>query len=118
MQALSHLQNIDPDDNFFNDIYSGLALETVSPYYNIDNYNNTFKRRPQTLNIMTFNVRSLNRNGELFTSLLSSLYRPPDILVLTETWWKRATRLPLKWRDTMRFIQFEKVAEAEVCLSM
>ena len=86
MQALSHLQDMDPDDNFFNDVYSGLALETVSPYYNIDNYNNTFKRGPQTLNIMTFNVRSLNRNGELFTSLLSSLFRPPDILVLTETW--------------------------------
>ena len=35
---------------------------------------------------MTYNVRSLNKNGDMYTSLLQSLYKHPDIAVLTETW--------------------------------
>ena len=80
------LQNIDPDDNFFNDVYSGLSQHKVSPYYNIEQFNRTFDNGTSTINIFSMNVRSFNRNGEMCTSLLGSLYCPPNIIVLSETW--------------------------------
>ena len=80
------MHDLDPDDNFYNEVYQGLSLTEVSPYYSIENYNSSFKDSPSSLNIFSFNVRSFKRNGELFTSFLKSLYKLPDIVVLTETW--------------------------------
>ena len=37
------LQNIDPGENLFNDLYRNLCISEVSPYYNIDNYNGTLE---------------------------------------------------------------------------
>ena len=77
---------IDPDDNFFNDVYRGFSQREVSPYYNVNNFNNTFQHETNTFNVMSFNVRSFSKNGEMCMSLMQSLYRAPDIMVLTETW--------------------------------
>ena len=84
--VLSLLQYVDPDDKFFNDVYRGLSQLEISPYYNINNYNETFSDGPATYNIVNFNVRSFNKNGDMYSALLQSLYKPPDIVVLTETW--------------------------------
>ena len=84
--VLSQLQYIDPDDNFFNYVYRRLSQLEISLYYNINNYNKTFSDGPATYNLMNFKVRSFNKNGDMYSALLQSLYRPPDIVVLTETW--------------------------------
>ena len=80
------LQNIDPDDNLLNDVYLGLTADTVSKYYSIDRYNATFNDGGQSINIIAFNTRSFNKNGEIFSTMLKSLHRLPDIIVLSETW--------------------------------
>ena len=37
------LRSLDPDNNFYNEVYQNLSMGDISPYYNIDNYNNIFK---------------------------------------------------------------------------
>ena len=80
------LNNIDPDDNFINDVYNDLSHRNVSPHYNIEHYNRSFAGKPPSLDIFSINIRSFNRNNEMCTALLQSLHKLPDILVLTETW--------------------------------
>ena len=39
-------EDIDPDDNFFNEIYGHSSNNTISSlYYSIDNYNNTIQNK-------------------------------------------------------------------------
>ena len=80
------LQNIDPDNNFLNDVYSGLSQHKVSSYYNIEQFNKTFDDGSSTIDIFSMNIRSFNRNSEMCTSLLRSLYSPPNVIVSSETW--------------------------------
>ena len=37
-------------------------------------------------NIMSFNIRSFDKNGQLFSFILHALHRLPEIIVMTETW--------------------------------
>ena len=78
------LTDIDPDDNFFNEIYNSLSQFQQSQYYTIDNYNAQYS--DAHLSILSMNIRSFNANIEAFVSLLHSLQRQPDIIILTETW--------------------------------
>mgnify|MGYP000542503182 CR=1 FL=1 len=79
------LDNIDPDDNFFNAHFSSVDQELQSSYFSVDNYNSQFQDS-NDFTILTFNIRSFNANGDLFIGFLSGLRHRPDIIVLTETW--------------------------------
>jgi exonuclease III len=79
------LQMIDPDDNFFNSIFNSLDQPLQSQYYSVERFNSCFKP-DDTFCIMNFNVRSFNANGDSFLSMLDTLVEPPDIIVITETW--------------------------------
>ena len=73
--------NIDPDLNFYNDnTYSTTTL------YNFDQYN-VLCEENNFLTVLTFNIRSFNRNQDDFLPLFSNSSLP-DILVLTETWFQ------------------------------
>jgi len=78
---------VDPDDNFFNEIFPSLSREAQSQYYTLDRLNSVLNQAsPSTLTVLNFNVRSFNANGEVFVSSLDSFKIYPDIIVLTETW--------------------------------
>ena len=76
---------IDPDEHFFNDVYRGLTVENESKYYSVDSYSSQFDNTSVHLDFMTFNIRSYCRNIDSFTAVLDSLYKRPEIIVLTET---------------------------------
>ena len=82
----SALHAIDPDDQFFNEVYGGLKVENESKYYSVENYNSAFDNSFVHFDVMTFNIRSYNKNVDSFMSVLECLYKSPEILVLTETW--------------------------------
>ena len=79
------IQDIDPDDNLYNSIYTSLNNTEQSLYYNIDRFNQVFR---QNLNLKIFhmNIRSYNANSNNLDSFLGSLCTMPDIFCLTETW--------------------------------
>jgi hypothetical protein len=80
------MQDIDPDDNFFNAIHSSLDQNQQSDYYTIDRYNSNFRNFPNSLTLLNCNVCSLNANGGHFFSMLKSLCKLPEIFSICETW--------------------------------
>ena len=79
----SFLQNLDPDNNFFNEVYFGKGENSL--YYSVDSYNKTFQNS-KNLKIFHLNIRSFRANFDLFNSTLATLCDFPDIVCLTETW--------------------------------
>ena len=63
-----------------------LKLSNESKYFTVNQYNFTFNNSSTYINSMVFNIRSWNKNGDKFSSLLNSLNSLPQILVLPETW--------------------------------
>ena len=80
------LRDIDPDEQFFNNVFPTYSDGTHSPYYSFEHYNNEFRSASLSFNVLHMNVRSLNANGDLFSSFLNALYKIPDVFVITETW--------------------------------
>ena len=78
----SFFQDLDPDENFFNEMYFGKGDSSL--YYSINSYNSTFQN---TLNLKIFhlNIRSFNANFDQLNSTLDSLCSFPEIVCLTET---------------------------------
>jgi exonuclease III len=82
-----HLLNIDPDCNYFNDLYNSVDHQYQSDYFNVDGFVEKFKSKDKfNFTIVNFNIRSFNRNGDKFIALLDTLSYYPDVIVLTETW--------------------------------
>ena len=79
------IQDIDPDDNLYNSLYTSLNNLEQSLYYNIDRFNEVYR---QNLNLKIFhmNIRSYNANETNLNSFLGSLCTMPDIFCLTESW--------------------------------
>ena len=78
------IENIDPDNNFFNEIHSSISQLQQSQYFTIEQYNTHFQN--SQLFILSLNIRSFNANIESFYAVLQSLNKTPDIIILTETW--------------------------------
>ena len=78
--------NIDPDDNIFNDLFSGLQIENRSEIYTVDRYNDCFNNDTCHFTVFNLNIRSFNANYDGLVSLLDALCVSPDCIVLTETW--------------------------------
>ena len=80
------LRDVDPDEQFFNDIFPTYRDDTHSPYYSLERYNNEFRSVSFSFNVLHMNVRSLNANGDLFNSFLNALYKTLDVSVMSKTW--------------------------------
>ena len=71
---------------FFNDVYGTLGTsQSVSQYYDIAKFNNSFTKERKCILLFNYNIRSFNRNWDLFEGLIGSLSAVPDIVILTET---------------------------------
>ena len=79
----SVFQDLDPDENFFNEMYCGGSKNSLC--YFIETYNQIFRSK-NNLKIFHSNIRSYNANCDHFHSILNSLSSIPDVVCLTETW--------------------------------
>ena len=77
------LDAIDPDDNFFS--VCGDNQSQLTPYLSVDEFNSLLAPA-NDFTLLNLNIRSFNANGDKLLGLLCSLYRVPDVIVLTETW--------------------------------
>ena len=80
---LPFLSDVDPDDNFINLVYPGLAARS-SLYYSTNNFKNAIG--DDDFIILNLNIRSFDKNFDLFIAFISSADVNPDIIVLSETW--------------------------------
>ena len=76
---------MDPDENFFNQIYKGIS-GSGSEYYSISYVENIIGRNQFSL--LFLNIRSFHKNYDSFQAASSAAGMIPDTLVLTETWLK------------------------------
>ena len=77
------LNDIDPDENFFNEVYGGLS-ENGSLYYSVTNVGAAIGAG--AFSIVSLNIRSFRKNYDVFQAVLSSANVSPDIMVFSETW--------------------------------
>ena len=68
-----------------NELYGHLNFDHMSRYISLEQYQNLFSN-DDALNIIHFNIRSLEHNLVHLEALLSTLSKVPDIIALTETW--------------------------------
>ena len=76
MNITSH--ELDPDTNFFNN-FDNCA------YYTVDQFNNSIKVE-NTISIIHFNSRSLNKNFQDIVDYLSEFKKPFSVIAMSETW--------------------------------
>ena len=79
-----NLSEIDPDDNHF-EIFD---RNVSSPYLTISEYNSHEMHQNSSLIFYNFNIRSFNANSVSFLSTFESVSRLPQVLVLSETWFR------------------------------
>ena len=73
-------------------IYGHTDLNSVSNYYNIENYNLYTKALAKDyLNILHINIRSLQKFFDNLISFIKCFPKPPDIIAVSETWLKEST---------------------------
>ena len=70
-----------------NQMYGHMDFNTLSKYYDLSSYNDLIStQNPTQFTIMHINSRSLSKNFDNINSFLKSLYAPPNVLAVTETW--------------------------------
>ena len=72
-------EDVDPDNNFFNDLVDNCCYDTM------DQYNRTVKV-DNKLSIIHFNSRSLYANFNSIKDCLSQFKQPFSIIAISETW--------------------------------
>ena len=76
---MDFLNNIDPDANFFNDLNQTNSCSS----YNVTSMNNTFYcYKKQNLNVICFNMRSLNKNFDEFLAYIDHFNLKFDVIIL------------------------------------
>lgn len=68
-------------------------ISCLSKYFNIEEYTTATRSLDKNyLNIIHLNIRSLHKNFDSFKSFLSCLPKPPEVIVITETWLQLNTK--------------------------
>lgn len=70
---------IDNNSNYFN-------RQDLCSYYDMQNFNNSFSNRQNSLILVNYNIRSVIKNSDDFFAFVGSLNTKVQIIVLTETW--------------------------------
>ena len=78
---------LDPDIHHFQHCYDPL-VNLICDYTSISDFNNIIRNSESNLNIVNYNIRSFSANSDSFISIFDHFDSTPDILVLTETWFK------------------------------
>ena len=84
----SILDDIDIDNNHFNVIYPDLTGNDCSKYYKIDQVEKLNINKQNDFSLLSFNIRSLNANFDLFSGFLHLLDQKFDVITFTESWLK------------------------------
>ena len=82
-----------PEDNEFDVgmstiglMYDHLDFAEMSKYYDIEQYNKSFPMyNKDILSVLHLNIRSVNKNGDEMSSIISSLKHQPDIIAISES---------------------------------
>ena len=78
---------LDPDENHFHDCYDSLN-DNICKYYTVSDFIRKMSVNKKGLSMINFNVRSFNANFDSFISIFDDFETTPDVLVLTETWFR------------------------------
>ena len=73
------LHFVDPDENFLNEVMGGLHTSNESKYFTMTHCNSTFTNTSIYIDFMPINVKSWNKNGDKFISMLKYLNNLPHI---------------------------------------
>ena len=63
---LDILPEIDPDSNYFDEVFSNLDGVGDTVYSTVDEFNKHIKDKPNFLTIISYNIRSFSANSDLF----------------------------------------------------
>ena len=83
-------ENLDPDSNYFDDLFPSLELGTQSNYFTLSEFSSLCTQSPNSKTILSYNIRSFNRNSDTFLASFDQISLP-SVLILTETWFKPGT---------------------------
>ena len=81
----SLFDEIDPDQNYFSQLFSNSNFSNDTNYYTQEEFLNTLTIDPKSLTIINFNIRSFIANSDAFLSGFEN-QTMPEIFVFTETW--------------------------------
>ena len=82
---LNIIDNIDPDENYFDHIFPSINASEQSKYFTSSQFNSLCLQYPNSITILNFNIRSFTKNSNLLFASFDPNFIP-EILVLTETW--------------------------------
>ena len=83
------LTNIDPDDNYFNNLPNS-AGAIQSKFLSVSEFQTFQQNIHDSILIINYNIRSYRANSDYFFSMFEE-GQLPDICVFTETWFKADT---------------------------
>lgn len=81
----SLLDEIDPDQHYFDELYS-IVDQNQTKYFSVRDYNNLCIENRSHITLMNYNVRSFRANSDTMVSMFYEECSHPEILVLSETW--------------------------------
>ena len=68
------LDNLDPDSNYFDDLFPSLNNSAQqSKYYTISDFNHNFQLNSNSLTILSYNIRSYMQNSDVFLAILGKI---------------------------------------------
>ena len=79
------MQIVDPDENYFESLNSQRESQGKCEYFTVSEFNKNFMNENVIFN---YNIRSFNSNSDSLFCLFQNVSTFPQILVLTETWFK------------------------------
>ena len=62
MDSLAQLDHIDPDDNYFNELFRNLDHLNQFDYISVENYNKQCLENNSYATILSYNIRSFRAN--------------------------------------------------------
>ena len=79
---------MDPDNNYFNSDLNFSYSSNQSNLISVSEYNDLCTENPSHFNIFSQNIRSFGSNSDSLLCLFENVTSFPDVLILTETWFK------------------------------
>ena len=93
--AESMIDDLDPDQNYFDDVFSGTDYCNESKYFTLSEFNKLVRQEPNYITLVSSNIRSFNANSDSFLSGFEDNFMP-DLFVLSETWFNESNVCDIK----------------------
>ena len=87
--------NLDPEENYFDQLFPSIGSSEQSKYYTLSEFNLLMSQNQLPTTILTYNIRSFNCNSNYFFASFEN-NSLPEILVFSETWFNNSnvTEIP------------------------